>query len=211
MQGVLLLVSPHREEKKCRFCKESLPDWRQWLGTSSALQPQSRCRLPDTQDSSHSVLEGTARPSRPASLDTAAAAEPALSSATQGSVTESMTVSDSRSSEAAPLPVLPAPPPPPAFMRISYGGESYKIRVRSGAEGMAQFVLDCRKLLNIPPDQPFDVHFHCKVCALNDTCRKHPPLAETASTVLVYACANLELIAVKSHFQDAASFAGMSV
>ncbi|MEW5314811.1 MAG: hypothetical protein WDW38_006280 [Sanguina aurantia] len=137
------------EEKKCRFCKESLPDWRQWLGTSSSSAPQQPPTLRQ--------LTGppNARPGGHHQRDRRAAD------------------GGGGSSSHETLAVIVPVPAPPAFMRISYGGESYKIRVRSGTEGMQQFVLDCRKLLNIPPDQPFDVHFHCKEPTTGSDLRFH--------------------------------------
>ncbi|MEW5297449.1 MAG: hypothetical protein WDW36_000657 [Sanguina aurantia] len=52
------------EEKKCRFCKESLPDWRQWLGTSSSApqHPPARRQLtdpPNAQDPNTTTTTAT--------------------------------------------------------------------------------------------------------------------------------------------------------
>jgi hypothetical protein len=48
------------------------------------------------------------------------------------------------------------------FMRVSYGGKSYKVRVGPGPEGLKGFEQEVRRLLKLPEEQEFDVIFHCR-------------------------------------------------
>jgi hypothetical protein len=48
------------------------------------------------------------------------------------------------------------------YMRVSFGGKTYKVAVAPGPEGAKQFELEIRKLLRLPETQEFDVIFHCK-------------------------------------------------
>lgn len=84
-----------KEEQKCRFCEQQLPDWR------PAMTPQA-CK-----------------------------------------------------------PVTP-------YMRVSFGGKTYKVAVAPGAEGAKQFEVEIRKLLKLPESQEFDVIFHCKAPGSGD-------------------------------------------
>lgn len=48
------------------------------------------------------------------------------------------------------------------YMRVSFGGKTYKVAVAPGPEGAKQFEVEIRKLLRLPETQEFDVIFHCK-------------------------------------------------
>lgn len=54
------------------------------------------------------------------------------------------------------------------YMRVSFGGKTYKVQVQPGEDGAKAFEREIRRLLNLPEDQEFDVIFHCKAPGTGD-------------------------------------------
>ena len=48
------------------------------------------------------------------------------------------------------------------YMRVSFGGKTYKVQVEPGEDGAKHFEREIRRLLTLPEEQEFDVIFHCK-------------------------------------------------
>lgn len=48
------------------------------------------------------------------------------------------------------------------YMRVSFNGRTHKVPVRPGEDGAREFENTIRSLLQLPPDQEFDVIFHCR-------------------------------------------------
>eukprot|EP00775_Hariotina_reticulata_P011857 gene11857-12001_t len=54
------------------------------------------------------------------------------------------------------------------YMRVSFNGKTHKVQVRPGEEGMKDFEVQIRKMLQLPEDQDFDVIFHCRAPGSGD-------------------------------------------
>ncbi|KIZ07041.1 hypothetical protein MNEG_0912 [Monoraphidium neglectum] len=54
------------------------------------------------------------------------------------------------------------------YMRVSFGGKTYKVQVQPGPEGAAAFERQIRSLLQLPEGLEFDVIFHCRAPGTGD-------------------------------------------
>lgn len=54
------------------------------------------------------------------------------------------------------------------YMRVSFGGKTYKVQVQPGEEGAKVFEREIRRLLGLDEAQEFDVIFHCRAPATGD-------------------------------------------
>ncbi|KAI8474321.1 MAG: hypothetical protein J3K34DRAFT_366279 [Monoraphidium minutum] len=54
------------------------------------------------------------------------------------------------------------------YMRVSFNGKTYKVRVQPGPEGAAEFERQIRGLLQLPDTVEFDVIFHCRAPGTGD-------------------------------------------
>lgn len=59
------------------------------------------------------------------------------------------------------------------YMRVSYGGKNYKLKVNPGPDGLQQFENEVRKLLKLPTGQDFEVIFHCRAPGSGDVLQLH--------------------------------------